>query len=154
MTDPKAISPLELEVRYGPFTHMMPVEIPIWRGWLLGEGAHYAPYRYDVLVGQGIELPEEASDLERRIARTLTSKRIDAVSIGPGTIHIFEVKPHAGLSAIGQVLGYINLYRSTYKPRAKIQGWIITDKFQPDMQPILKRFGINGREVEPFSPAL
>ncbi|MEM4413213.1 MAG: hypothetical protein QXD59_02945 [Candidatus Caldarchaeum sp.] len=145
-------SPLELEIRYGPFTHLMPREVPIWRGWLLGEGAKYAPYDYDVMVGEGIELPPETTDFERRIAQILTSKRIDAVSRLPGTVHIFEVKPRAGLAAIGQVLGYVALYREKFGRNRKVQPWIITDEFQPDVKPLLDRFGINGREVQPYTP--
>ena len=137
----------ELMQRFGRFVHMMPNEVPIWARWLEGEGARYAPYEYDVAVGEGVQLPEEASELERRIAAELTRKRIDAVSRQVGVVRIFEVKPRAGLSAVGQLLGYRELYRQTFRHRGPIELWLITDRLQPDMEPVLRRHGIIWREV-------
>lgn len=142
------VSDADIMRRFGPFRHMMPAEVPIWVKWLSGEGQRYEPYEYDVKVGDGIQLPEEASELERRIATELTRKRIDAVSRRIGVVRIFEVKPRAGLTAIGQLLGYRELYRKTFRWSGKIELWLITDRLQPDMEPILRRHGIIWREVE------
>lgn len=133
--------------RLGKYRHMMPNEVPIWERWLAGEGARFAPYEYDVAVGEGLVIEGEADELVKRIAQALTKKRIDAVSKRLGVVRIFEVKPRAGLSAVGQLIGYRELYRQTFNYRGAIELWLITDRLQPDMEPILKRHGIIWREV-------
>lgn len=132
---------------FGPFLHLMPLEVVIWERWLAGEGAAYAPYRYDVRVGEGLQMGTGANELERHIAHIETQKRIDAVSETQEEKNIWEVKSRAGLGAIGQLLGYGSLYRSTYNYSGEMKLWLITDRLQPDLPPLLREAGITYREV-------
>lgn len=111
-----ATEPTELQAferQYGPFTHMSAHERAIWTRWLRQGGGQFAPFHYDIRVGNGLQMPAGSSGYAVRSAYALTTKRIDALFRRGDTTTIIEVKPRAGLSAIGQLIGYRDLYRQT-----------------------------------------
>lgn len=130
------------EARFGRFTHMGPNDKLIWTKFLLQGGHTLAPFEYDVRVGRGIALPADASDVEVRAAEALTTKRIDVVAFGNNRRHIIEVKIRAGLSAIGQLVGYQMLYRDKFDYFGDLDLWLITDILQPDLVEPLRQIGI------------
>ncbi len=127
----------EAEIKFGRFVHMSPLDKAIWAKWLLNGGDRFAPFEYDVRVGDGVEMPEDASETEIKLALALTTKRIDATSKFGGVSQIYEVKPRAGFSAIGQLVGYKTLYRAKFPTEKRISMILVTDRLQPDMiQPL------------------
>ncbi len=101
-------------------------------------------FKYDIHVGtnvnQGIgKLPDPFV----KMARALYSKRIDVVIEDPKSIWIVEIKPHASLSAIGQVLGYSELFKRDHPEIAKpVFPMILTDRTGEDEKFMCNRFGI------------
>jgi len=136
-----------LEERFGPFVHMGRDEVEIWKRFLLNGGDSFAPFKYDIRVGEGIKMPEGSSPLSISIAWLNTTKRIDALSTSFGQVTLFEVKVRAGASVIGQLLTYRTLYHSTFNYNGRINLWVITDRLQPDMTAPLEIASIHWQEV-------
>jgi hypothetical protein len=122
---------------YGPFTHMAPGDKAIWLRYLIQGGAQFAPFTYDLRVGNGLDMGPNASTFQKNAAHALTTKRIDALCHVAGNVRIIEVKQRAGLSAIGQLIGYRELYCQTINPAANCDMWLVTDSLQPDMRALL-----------------
>lgn len=132
---------------YGPFVHMSQEEKAIFIRWLQAGASKFAPFAYDVRVGDGLIMPAGSSGYAVRSAYALTTKRIDAVYQHDGTTVIVEVKRRAGLSAIGQLLGYRDLYAKTPGFTGALSMLLVTDELQPDMQEPLRQQGIFWNEV-------
>lgn len=125
------------------FPHMYAAEADIWRRWLKEHQKEYLDFKYDVHVGR--EWPQHAVDTEewRRGAAAVYLKRIDVVGFQADTVTIFEVKPHAGLGALGQVIGYLALYEEQFEPKEELKGAIVTELADPNISKILEDHGID-----------
>lgn len=135
------------ERQFGPFVHMGPEDKAIWLRFLLRGGTRFAPFQYDLRVGEGIKMPADASARERHIAQTLTTKRIDVVWMHNGETIICEVKKRAGSTAIGQLILYSDLYRKTFPDMPPPRRVLITDQLEPDMAATLIENDIQYIEV-------
>jgi hypothetical protein len=139
----------QYERSFGPFVHMSQEEKSIWLRFLQDGGTTFGPFTYDVRVGDGIELPAGASGYAIRSAAALTTKRIDVLFRHQGAFVIVEVKRRAGLSAVGQLIGYRDLFQRSPGLRDPVHMLLVTDELQPDMLPILESTGIRHVTVGP-----
>ena len=121
---------------------MLPNEEKIWLRFLQIYGDQFQNYRYDVRVGKGQDPGPRYEWKWRQLAIMLTQKRIDVVAERDGEIWIFEVKPDAGLSAIGQVLSYKVLYKQHFKEEREIKLAIVTTRVDDDIREVAKEYGI------------
>lgn len=135
------------ERQYGPFIGMAPADQAIWVRYLMQGGNLYAPFTYNLRVGDGLQMPPDSSEMDRKTAWALTTKRIDVMCASADALRIIEVKQYAGASAVGQLITYRDLYRKTYNPVHNLEMWLITDQLQPDMKPVLIQSGIFWAEV-------
>lgn len=135
------------ERAFGPFIHMSQEEKAIWIRWLQKGGSQHAPFTYDVRVGNGLEMPAGSSGYAVRSAYALTTKRIDVLYFDHGTPVIVEVKRRAGLSAVGQLIGYRDLLLKTHGYSGPAAMLLVTDTLQPDMPTVLRDAGIFWNEV-------
>jgi len=124
------------------FPHLLPKEVLIWNKFLDKHEKEYDSFDYDIHVGEGAELPEDISPMIRKIALGLTRKRIDVVGYTPTAITIFELKPEAGLSAIGQCLAYYYLYRREFKPKRRTFMRIVSTITSRDTKKVAAAYGI------------
>jgi len=125
------------------YKHMMPAEVRVWEAWLrTEEGKSYEPYEYDVHVGKASALWKTGEPNWDRMADALMKKRIDAVSRKEGIVHIFEVKPDAGLGAIGQLLSYRILYREEFDYGGRIELHLVTNYTDIDTETVCKEQNI------------
>lgn len=129
-------------VQLKKYPHMSPGDIPIWNRFLAVHFKDYDTISYDVPVGEGIvpdmPLPEEMkSDYV-----SLTRKRIDAVGFARDRVDIIEVKPRAATTALGQIITYTALFRSTHKPTLPLRSVVITDQISKDDEAVYKTQGI------------
>lgn len=131
---------------------MLPVERLLWLAWMRENFQFWGGFLYDVHVGEGIPIDPAWPPNIRAASRSLTQKRIDAIAWRNQVLWIFEVKPDAGLSAVGQLLSYRVLYRKTFGYQDKIQLGIITDQINPDEKYLFDKFNIRIFLVKP-SPA-
>ena len=135
------------ERQFGPFVHMGAADKAIWVRYLMQGGAAYAPFSYDLRVGHGVEAPRGTGIIGTKAAYALTTKRIDVVCYRGNTVRIIEVKQRAGLSAIGQLIGYRDLYNQQNSDGYAVELMLVTDELQPDMQSILEQQTIAWYEV-------
>jgi len=129
------------------FPHLMPNEIPIWEKFLALYGNEFSDFRYDVRVGKGVDPGPKYDPKWRQLAIQLTQKRIDAVWRRDGVVYIFEVKPQAGLSALGQLLSYRILYRETFRYRGPLRLAVVTDRLNDDERLVYRRYLVEIYEV-------
>lgn len=60
-------------------------------------------------------------------------RKIDVVGYTDSAVDVIEIKPHAGPSAIGQVLCYVDLYKGYRDPDSNPRAVLITDSVENDM---------------------
>ena len=134
-------------VKQGRYPHMLAEDVALWNKFLDEWPEQFEGVEYDVHVGGEVERLRWWSDQVQRMGEWLAAKRIDVVGYRPGEIWIVEVKPYAGVAAIGQVLCYLELYRKDRRPPEKLVGCIVTDKVTPDLRYLVGVFAIQVFEV-------
>jgi hypothetical protein len=115
------------------YPHMMAEDTLVWTRFLQTESHRLKEVWYDVHVGQSVIFDMGLSDLEQRIADGVTRKRIDVVASVGGGFWIIEVKPHASMYAVGQVLTYRRLFVKEYRPKGIASAVIVADSYDPDL---------------------
>lgn len=114
------------------YPHLMPNDIRIWERFIQTFPKFYTSIDYDVKVGTPKQYPGLTGDKYKKDLEDLSRKRIDVIGYRDKEIHIIELKPYAGFSAIGQVEGYLELYKPYLPPEEILVGFIITDYQTPD----------------------
>lgn len=110
------------------YPHMLPVEAELWDKFLSQRRPPFINVEYDVHVGDAPEPPAGTPDYLLNMFKSVSQKRIDAVAHDPDVVYVIEVKPRAGLSALGQVLAYKFLYERDYKPSKPVEMRIVCER--------------------------
>jgi len=79
----------------------------------------------------------------QRMAKLLSQKRVDVVVRAGDVVWVLEIKRRAGLSALGQLLGYGVLYVEEYSPMFPPRLGVIAEAVMPDISDVLLEFGIS-----------
>lgn len=116
--------------------------MPIWNAFLDRYGQGWEAFAYDVRVGPGSGAARDADLQTQAVFETLTKLRIDAVGYREGEITVFEVKPYAGISTVGQLVGYRALYIEDFRPGEPVRVAVVTDRFQPAVGEVFRMEGI------------
>ena len=132
----------------GRFPHLLPKEVILWEKYLAVHQDEYLFFEYDIHVGKGAELPADVDPMIRKIALGLTRKRIDVVGHKAHSITLIELKPDAGLSAMGQLLAYLYLYQIEFRPTKKVLTHIVSDLIDVDTRNVARVYGINWTTVK------
>ena len=96
------------------YSRMSREDTILWNQFIHDHGPEYESFDYDLPVGEGETPQEDLPDFLIKDWQDLTKKRIDAVGYKNNTATIFEVKPRAGTSALGQLLTYKKLFSQTF----------------------------------------
>jgi len=154
------------QVRLMPqYPHMSPHESAIWRRFMEVTKLKFIRFEYDVHVGVGYvpeyllrELEEKEKlyeqgkitfhelELTRNIVKSskmLTQLRIDVVGETEHEVWVFEVKPRAGRSALGQVESYAYWYLRQYKPAKAIRPAVVCEDIDPNMPDVFSARGVS-----------
>ncbi len=120
------------------YPHMMPRDVEIWERFIEANPDIFDVVSYDVPVGDGAEFDTTvhvgvASDM-----RKLYQRKIDVVGRKHGMFFVVEVKPRASTAAIGQVKGYITLFKRDYTINEPVIPMIVTDQMLPEMEFLAK----------------
>lgn len=124
------------------YPHLSTEDIGIWERFLDSYAGAYRAFDYDVRVGEGEEPLPTLEPKYRAMAKALTQKRIDAVGYRDNEIWIFEVKPRAALSALGQIISYTELYILTFNPTETIVPAVVCEMVDRDVKPLMTNRGI------------
>lgn len=134
----EAIRPL----RTGHYPHMAKHDAAIWERFLAQFAAHIATVAYDVALG-GYQLEEGLGDPEaRRGWRYSTALKVDALAITDTEVWICEVRPTAGVSALGAALCYTALARQDGFTEKKLIPVVITDYASADIRFCAEELGV------------
>ena len=130
------------------FRHMMPRDVPVFATYALSpEGQEYQVWEFDVIVGD----PEDPGPFYppnvRRQALYLNALKIDAIGWFFASPTLIECKPHAGVSAIGQIISYCDYYQMTFGVRPR--GMIVCESMSRQVETICTQHEILVRRVLP-----
>ena len=123
------------------YPHMFPHDISIWERFLDTNGAEYILFDYDIKVGTGVPAEPSLPENYIHMQDTLSKLRIDCVGFRASSIDIIEVKPNASISAIGQLMSYVELYKRDFQPSAPVRGVLVTDRELPDIKHLTEAHG-------------
>lgn len=129
------------EKRYH-YPHMKPRDIEIWERFIAKYPDQYDTVQYDVAIGDIPAFMEERSSPQGQAMRELYKLKIDVVAYRADELHIIEVKHDAGPSSIGQLLGYVTLYKRDYEPTLRVVPVIVTNTQRPNMDFLTKEQGV------------
>lgn len=124
------------------YPHMMPEDVAVWSKFLRQTAGGILECWYDLRVGQSVQIGLGASDMAKRIASQLTRKRIDVVCRVREGYWVVEVKPHANMYAVGQVLSYVRLFAKEFEVSGEITPVLVCDSFDEDLIDEFDEFGI------------
>lgn len=124
------------------YPHMMPYDVAIWERFIEKYPDAYDFVSYDVKVGSAPEFDTVANPETGGDAINLYKRKIDVIGHKGERIDIIELKPKAGSSALGQVVGYSVLYEKDYSPPTKPNLVVITDQMGRDMDTLASAMGI------------
>lgn len=124
------------------YPHMSVKDTAIWERFIDKYPDVYKQCQYDFHIGDAPPfntLMDNDEDLNQDMLYRL---RIDVVAGSPLGIDLIEVKPDAGVSAIGQLENYKLLYMRDEEPRQSVGMILLTDKERPNMAWLCKEKGI------------
>ncbi|MBA7694203.1 hypothetical protein ES703_102810 [subsurface metagenome] len=124
------------------YPHMLSEDVTVWSKFLAGVNLTIKEVWYDVHVGQGVLLPVGADDMDKRIARGITRKRIDAVCHVGGGYWVVEVKPVANMYALGQALSYARLFAKEYVVDGEIWPIVVCAQLDEDLVDEFDELGV------------
>ena len=124
------------------YERLRPEDVAVWERFM--EKNPGKPWRmdYDVKVGIGRTPLEDLPEEYKKDWTALTRKRIDAVAWGPNEIYIIELKPQASLSALGQLLGYSELWEDMHNSGRRVIPLLLCNSLDPDTARVAQASGI------------
>ncbi len=131
-------TPLQAESDRLRFPGMLPAEIVVWQAWLRLHQAEYDRFEYNVRVGPGFDPGPGVDPAIRAMSILNTKKRIDAVAWQGHQPLIVEVKVRAGLSSIGQILGYRVHWRIENPHDAQPKMLLVANRLADGVQEVLQ----------------
>jgi len=129
------------------YPHMMPNDILIWERFLTQFPVRFDGFDYDIRVGKGRIPAETEPQWKIDLALALTRFRIDAIGWNDGKPTIIEVKPYAGLSALGQLLGYLYFWNKEHMDNRTSRLLCVTDKSTEDVRFLFGYYNVELIEV-------
>lgn len=124
------------------FIHLLPLERPIWRRYLESTTEDFERITYDLHLGDGSPIPAGMSEGTAAIVKAVSRKRVDVIGETASSIIIFEVKPRAGMGAMGQLLNYRSLYYRENNPTKPVRLMVVCERVEPDVLGTYGQFGI------------
>ncbi|MBA7554600.1 hypothetical protein ES705_47226 [subsurface metagenome] len=124
------------------YPHMLTEDTDVWTAYLKAPLVPITEVWYDLHVGEPVTPVDAADILGARIAAGISRKRIDVVAKVDRGYWVIEVKPFAGMLAVGQILSYTRLFISEYLPAEEVWPVIICLNADPDLISNYEAYGI------------
>ena len=124
------------------YARLRPEDVTVWERFMRLNPNKEWTMDYDVKVGLGRKPLEELPPELQKDWRDLTRKRIDAVAWSENNVFLIEIKPRAGLSAIGQIIGYSELWIDLHDNDRRVRPVVICHSTDPDTIQVAKAAGI------------
>lgn len=131
----------------GRYPHMFKHDIRIWERFIDAYGGQFELAAYDIALGGIRPTDPFASEADALGWQYSTAKKIDAAVQGGGEVWLCEVRPDAGLAAVGSVLGYAILSDHDAWTALPIVPTIVTDRMDGDTKLVCQEFDIQVIEL-------
>jgi len=118
----------------GNYPHLAAKEAPIWDRFVKANPLWADGADYDVVCGEADRLPSDTPQYLKDDWDYLRKWKIDVVAIRGNLHYIVEVRPHAGLAAIGEIISKAAMYQEEHPDLPEVEPIIITDLERPDMR--------------------
>lgn len=113
-----------------------------WQAWLKTPDAQTQLYAYNVRLSSGAAPSSIANPDDARLWQQLTDKRIDAVGRAADRFTIYEARRITGWSAIGQLLGYCQLWRLNFPELELADCMLVTERIDDAIRSVAVRQGL------------
>lgn len=124
------------------YPHMLPAEVRRWDAFIERYGMPAGEVSYDVHLGDGAPFDKSWPKWMRNMVWSLSTHRLDVVVERPDEVLIIEVKGIAGMSAVGQLLGYEALWLR-YKGMARsVRLLLVCERVESDMLSVFAHYEI------------
>ncbi|MFZ2149255.1 MAG: hypothetical protein WAV28_18750 [Sedimentisphaerales bacterium] len=124
------------------YPHMLAEDVAVWTKFIQKMQAAIYRVWYDVHVGSAVPLPEEASQIELKVAAGITRKRIDCICHVGAEFWVIEVKPFGNMLALGQAYTYARLFGNEYQVPGRIVPVVVCDELDRDMRGRFAELGV------------
>lgn len=129
--------PPQLGFRYAPDfagtpPHMAPQDVILWHKVRAQFAGRVTAWYFDTAVGEGAGPPTDPDDVIGLAYYRLTRKRIDAVGDAAKTWLLIELRPNAGLGALGAIQTYRSLWERDPPDTRPTETYIVSDRADPD----------------------
>lgn len=115
------------------YPHLTQDHISIWEKFIAEFPDAYDYCQYDLEIGQIPDFVTGHDDQRMRGQANLYQRKIDVVGFKGDQIDLIEIKPHAGLSSLGQINGYKALYQRDFSPAVVPKAIVVTDRIDDDV---------------------
>lgn len=138
------------------FPHMSKHDTTIWERFLDNYQGTFTHAAYDIALAGSVPTDPAATNAERDMWAYATAKKIDAAVRNADELWLCEVRPGAGLAAVGSVLGYALLSDLDKWTDLPIVMTIVTDVMDDATKYVCSRLQIQVIELPepPESPEL
>ncbi|MDE1925364.1 MAG: hypothetical protein KGH79_04280 [Patescibacteria group bacterium] len=121
---------------------LKPADQAIWERFLTEFPMAYDSVQYNLNCGEGAQGFSHEDPSMQMMWGKLKARKIDVTAFAGDHVDIIELKPYAGPSALGQVIGYYHLYLGYVDPHADARPVIVTNAMMPDMPYLSARMGV------------
>ncbi len=139
-------------VKNGYYPHLAKHDAMIWERFLDVYGGNWLDVAYDVALGGFLLAEDTGSEAERLGWQYSTALKIDAVLRRNDDVWIVEVKPSAGVSAIGAALSYVALAEDDPFDTRPLFPAVVTDHASGDIKRVAEKLGVTLIEVPEPAP--
>ena len=124
------------------YPHMLPEDHATWTAFIESGQVDLDEVWYDVHVGRPMDVPAGSPAFMQNVVDGVSRKRIDVVGRIANRVFIIEVKPHANMSALGQVVTYSNLFVAEFKIHGPVTAMIVGMSCDADILDIARRHNV------------
>lgn len=121
------------------YPHMLVEDRDLWTKFLETKEFEIDRVWYDVHCGLGLPVPGGIDSMEYKISQGVTRKRIDVICSVKDELWIIEIKPHANMGALGQIITYERLFYDEYITDLMVVPVILCWSMDPDIAEILRQ---------------
>lgn len=135
--------PLE-ELRRGNLrrTQLLPGERDLFLRWFTRYGGEFSDYEFAVLLGPGQPVPDDLPLGLKSMVERVTRLRADFIARRGDRWWIFEIKPEARPSALGQLTSYKLFFQEEYPERGEPGLAVIAGRMATNMDEVFRRAGV------------
>ena len=121
---------------------MKPNDVAVWERFVDKRPDFFESVDYDYHIGEGADFLPTNEDTPDGRENRLYQRKVDVVGYRKNEVWIIEVKPEAGMTALGQVLTYAHLAEADPKLNTNQTLAVVCEKVTPEMENLFDKHNI------------